>query len=239
MSGSWFGRGYKKLEDLELERQARQSSKFPRFFLKTNEERFCVFLDSDPFWFWEHQLNVDGDFRHWFTCSLGVEPCVLCDRGYTRIYSGAYTIIDLTPFTGKDGVERKYSKKLYVAGKKTLVRLKEKNERIIKKGDTLGIKGKVWRLKRLSDKSPRVGDEIEMERVFDPAKDAPGADLAPYDYEKILAPKKGEEIKALLGEHNVIDGVLKTQIDKKQAKEEVKGSGTTPPFEDDEEVIRY
>jgi hypothetical protein len=50
-----------------------------RFWMPPGSEKVLIFLDDEPFVFWEHNLKLNGSWRNWFTClaPMGME-CPLC-----------------------------------------------------------------------------------------------------------------------------------------------------------------
>ena len=59
-------------------------------------------------------MKINGNWRNWFTCRKDFDECPLCDDGQTASYVCAYTVIDHSKFTDKQGRERKNEKKLLI-----------------------------------------------------------------------------------------------------------------------------
>jgi len=208
MKGKWFGRGYD-----EADKAASSSAVFKRFFLKPGEERQIVFLDEEPFVFWEHNVMIDGDWRNFVTCLAGMEQCPCCERGISRYFIGAYSIIDMTGWTDRDGKQHKNEKRLLLAKRDNIKRLKRAKDRYS------GLTKAVFSVYRTSPKAFVIGDDWNFIRKMEDIKAELGIDPTPYDYEEEFQPKTREAIIALNPQPNIYSG---------------KGGGRRPPADDSE-----
>jgi hypothetical protein len=192
---SLFNRGYDDLEQIEKEIEAKRSSnKVHRFWMPVGKTTRIVFLDDKPPVYEEHNPQINGSWKHWFTCNkMFGEPCSHCEAGTYAYTAGAYTIIDGTEWVDKKGKTHKNEKKLFVAKIDTLKKLKQISA---KRG---GLRGCVFEVSRTGDKSPGTGDmfdfekklsEEELKKLFG-GQDGKGHE--PYNYDEVLAPKDAEE----------------------------------------------
>jgi len=175
-----------------------------RFWLPPNKTAKIVFLDKIGFFVKEHNFKRDGHFRNWETCisELSDEGCPLCEIGNKFNWVAVSTIIDLTPFTTKDGRVIKASKKLIVL-KGT------PRKKFLKRQANLGgdLTGHVFAVTRYGPKDPATGDDIEYIKKIDlnslKKVAPPDVDfeewIKPYDYKEIFKPKTAQELRRILG----------------------------------------
>lgn len=165
------------------------------FWLKEGNDnaRKVIFLDDPQVGFSQHGLKIGDNFES-VTC-LG-EGCAACAQNFYKTPAMPFTVLDLTPFTDKDGKERKYFKKVFLAkGKKVIEML---NARRDSNGGTLaGIKMKII---RSTDKDPACGNDFIVEGKVDISKlqvEKP-EDRKPFDYEQLYAPLTASQLEAKL-----------------------------------------
>lgn len=191
-------RGYGAVEKKEQESEEKQKSFVNRFYLKAGSEAKIVFLDDNPPVIEEHQLQINGDWRNWFTCKrLLNEPCIICEELKDNPYTvGFYTILDLTEYTIQKGARKgeviKNSVKLFTPKLKALNLIKRQSQ---KRG---GLELCVFDVYRSSADAFNVGDSFEFETkvTWDEIKQL-NADAAPFDYAEILEPKTDGELKRI------------------------------------------
>jgi hypothetical protein len=220
--GPSFGStGYDGVDDAQ--RQTDLGRKPKRFWLPKPEkgqrvpEREIIFLDENPFCFWEHQPMVNGQkWGNFFPCNQGVWPgdptCVMCqNRGIDRYYIGLYTIIDCTEFT----IEGKVFSNLrrILAAKLESIKLLRQKAITYK-----GLVGKRFLASRTSERSARIGNvfdymgDEQLER--DPQSglmrladrkfwwtNREGVQLAPepYNYQEVYAAETNANLASLIG----------------------------------------
>ena len=74
-------KGYDVFEEKERAAEEKQKSYVNRFWLPGDSNAKIVFLDDNPPIIEEHQLQIDGDWKNWFTCLRMVgEVCPICAR---------------------------------------------------------------------------------------------------------------------------------------------------------------
>lgn len=192
----WF---YQGEEGLKIKKQQdamvklRKEKLVSRFRLGANESAKIVFVDSEGFYCYEHNIAVGGKYGNYITCTQDFTGnCPLCEKKLVPTYTAYYTIIDTREFVKKDGTKVKNRKVLFPA-KKTMIflvdELRRKNN-----GNLVGI---VAEVKRYSEKGTNCGEYIEKIKKVD-IKKVFGEDATkPIDYLKVLAPPTKEELIAL------------------------------------------
>jgi len=206
--GNWYSTGddAEKRVAAELARQkhAREEAakdRVYRFWLPAEAKTLITFVDEFkhpegyplPFVFMEHQLQLNGNWKNWFTC-IG-EGCPLCANDNRPSLVAAYTIIDHTEWKSKKtGEVHKDELKLFMAKpaiKKLLL------NSVQKRGALRG-----WRVEVLRNtaESQNTGDSFDFEE-----RTEIGDDIQPYDYLKLFEPKPIEELEALFGGEAAVD----------------------------------
>jgi len=188
-------KGYDAFEEKEREVEEKQKTYVNRFWLPPDSTATIVFLDDNPPIIEEHQLQIDGDWRHWLTCLRMVgEPCPVCDTLDNKAYTvGFYTILDMSEWKDKSGKIHKNELKLFPAKFKTLQVLKRLSA---KRGSLEGCAFEVY---RSTSDAPNTGDVFDFERKL--TKDEIlelNPEAKPFDYAEILKPKEVGELLALL-----------------------------------------
>ena len=197
---AWFRTGSdgfrQKQHDDAVALTKRERSAF-RFYLKPDQEAVIVFVDSSPFFVYEHGFKTGNSFVN-VTCTKGIRPCAICDAGGERSRSSyvAYlTCIDTREFVKKDGTKAKNVKVLYPAKGSTIKILEDL---VKKRGDLSGL---AFRVKRYVQKEQSCGSTLEFVKKIK----LTGDNLKPLDYKKILAPPTDAEL-ANLGYHYSVMG---------------------------------
>lgn len=212
---SWYSTGEdaEKFADKKAEEQA--AEKVWRFWMKPGDSQYITFIDEDvhpsgfklPFVFMEHQLHLNGSWRNWFTCIQGMpvldeegnpvtdeegrqvkQVCPLCKGGDKPALVAAYSVIDHSEWTSKDGTVHKDERKLYVVKSKVLKVLRK----AAAKKD--GLRGWYVEVSRTDDMSPNTGDQFDFEKrgELDPK-------IVPADYLKEFEPKSYADLMAIIG----------------------------------------
>lgn len=192
-------RGYDNFEKKEKEYEEKQKSFVNRFWLPGEGSAKIVFLDDNPPIIEEHQLQINGDWRNWFTCLRIVgEACPICDVLDNKPYTvGFYTIIDTTEWTDKSGTTHKNELKLFAAKFKTLQILKRLS------GKRESLVGCVFDVFRSSSDAANTGDVFEYEgRLTKEQILKLNKDAKVFDYAKIIKPKSAAEIAAILNRNS-------------------------------------
>lgn len=188
-------KGYDAFAKKEEEYEERAKSFVNRLWLPADSSTRIVFLDDDPPIIEEHQVKIDGDWRHWFTCLriLG-EACPICDGTDNKPSTvGFYTVIDLAEWTDKRGGTHKNEVKLFPAKFKTLQVLKKLSS---KRGS---LEGAMFEVTRTSSDAPNTGDVFDYERKLTKAEILElNPDAKPFDYAEILKPRSAADILSAL-----------------------------------------
>jgi hypothetical protein len=141
--------------------------------------------------YYEHNLYLNGHWRNFYVCTGSEdEPCPICEEGKTPSMVAAFTVIDHTPYTDREGKEHKDQKMLLVA-KRTTQQVLEAVA--VKRGGLAGVTFDIMRVDE--DQSPAVGSMFDFIEKHDIEKVIKKYG-APYDYEKDLAYKTPEQLRA-------------------------------------------
>jgi hypothetical protein len=158
---SWYETGF---TGAEREAEKRELGGGPRrFWLRSGESREGVFIDDNPFCFWEHQYRVaDSKEPENTTCIIKIHnECPACNSSTVQKgeYTGHLTFVDCTGYVSKkDGKEHKFELVEFCPKTKVMNRLKAKKE---KKGSLIG---QLYNVTRTDEHSPNTGDDIEFIR---------------------------------------------------------------------------
>lgn len=206
--GAWYATGKEgeqrakaKQEELDREYNAPR-----RVWIKPGNEILVTFLDDAGFYFTEHNLYKNGRFGWCYTCLADYDNCPMCDAGFKPAPVCAFTVIDHSKFKSKKGKVYQNQKRLLVVKSRALEKLKDRRK------EAGGLKYKVVRLKRFSDKESVTGEDFMVKRAepwpikkllsFVPAdiknKDEIKKWLKPYDYMEIFKPFSAEKLRRLL-----------------------------------------
>jgi hypothetical protein len=153
-----------------------------RFFLKQGEERKILFVDGkldqpppngtgmlSPGRVYEHYIFYAGKHMN-LVCPHDNDPgaglnCPLCDSGDNNALINLLTAIDLTPYTTKEKKTIPFTRKLFAFKHNVFEML---NAYAQQYG---GLAGRVFKVKRVGEKSERVGDVfMPLGNVTDVAK---------------------------------------------------------------------
>jgi hypothetical protein len=216
---SWFlkGRaGMDKKHQLDKVAELRREKGFPRFYLKAtpgasgkdNKARI-VFLDSEGFFLYEHNLKLDGRWGNYFTCTKEIAPCPICTgTGDKPIYTCYYTVVDTRSFTRKDGTVSERRRVMFPAkgvAQDIIDKIRTKN-----KGSLTGL---VVDVERLGEKDPNCGRDFEVVTMksgaaarINPLKKFGAEQGVKVDYLKICQPPTESELIAA-GVQGTVDSV--------------------------------
>ncbi len=168
-----------------------------RFSVKKGERKRVLFLDNQAFTVQEATIKIGANRFDTYTSSMSPD-CPLFRASAMkkiRLQKGVYyTVLDLTPYKDKQGKDRKYSKKAFVArgtSAEILLRRMEEN------GGTLV--GKVVECFRDGEKSPACGNDFKVIQSVDLSK-LPPDDVKPYDFVNLLKPPHPSVLEAVLKE---------------------------------------
>lgn len=163
-----------------------------RFFCPVGETRELVIVDYDireAFFRFEHNLKDkrSGKWNVFCACINENANCPVCSVAERPSYFAMYlTVIDLTPYENKDGIEVPWSKKLLViksAQQKKITRLAEREGT---------LRGMILRMTRDGEKDASIGNDIEFEGFM--SEDDLLTYETVYEYEDSQGKKKEKEI---------------------------------------------
>lgn len=206
MSSEWYKKGEEGFETSRKIQEERAAQYGPnRFWLKVGSSAKVTFLDTEGFYFHEHDLQINGKWGNHFTCLKDFSECPLCDAGHRSGYVCAYTIIDHSEYETKNGGKVKNQKKLLIVRPAVINKLSRRRETL--EGNlTHGL----FLFTRDSKDECRTGEDIEFVKRLDPKdlvkfkpKDSKESDenwLKPFDYMKLFEPKPVEELRKLAGQ---------------------------------------
>jgi len=236
MADEWFDGGFKRAREVK---ESQDSGNFEfgnneksRFWVGVSDERKIIFLDDFswkvdrsgferdliPLLYNEHKIDLNTHPDSWKNCVYitadGNSPSVPAERGFRKVYMGAMTILDVTPYKDKETGEMKISprKKLFVAVPSALSILEAKKN---KKGN---LQGWQFSVARHEKRSPRVGNDFEAEKQFsieELRKEFPSINLDPLGftpeqaykfYTELLAPMPYENQQKLFSGCTPKDG---------------------------------
>lgn len=196
VKSNWFLRGkevFDKKKQLDIVAKARKERYIQRFFLKAGESAKIVFVDSEPFGIWEHNLRIDGKWGNFYTCCKEIQPCPICknfpeSRPTWTVY---FTVLDLRPYTKRDGQTVKFRKILYPAKGSTIAKIED----LLNKYGS--ISGLCFKVSRLTDDDSNCGRDFEYIGKVDIVKKFGKEYAIPIDYAKVLAFPNDEELEYL------------------------------------------
>jgi len=204
----WFNTGKRGEQKSEEIQEAMEKGHVLRFWLPAEKSAKVTFLDSEGFYFYEHNLFLRGKWNNHFTCRKDFDNCPLCDAGDTPSYVCAFTVIDHSKYISKKSKkEIKNTRKLMVLKPRAFNKLKKRRDGDKLKGD---LKYALFELSRTSSDECSTGEDFDFIKRLKPdelAKLCP-ADLKgderkvwgkPVDYVTEFAPKSADALSRLAG----------------------------------------
>jgi len=273
MAGEWFGGGFKRAREVK---EAQESGSFEfgnteksRFWVRVGDERQLVFLDDFewklvrgdaetmvvPCCHYEYKIDLANHPESWKNCiyitgsTTAGARCVPAERGFSRVYVGTMTVLDITPFKDKEsGEERVVPRKRLLVGVPSALSILE--AKMNKKGNL-----KLWQysVTRHEKRSPRIGNDFEAVKQWteeDLRKEFQNVNLDPLGftaeqaytfYEDLLKPLDVDQQEKLFNSCAPTDGWRAFKKDGKPARAPVAAGGGGAPSDDDEsdDVISY
>lgn len=181
-------------ETLDKEIEQQRAKTIYRMWLPPEGQARIVFLDSRPPIISEHQVQVNGDWRNWFTCVSDIHgDCPLCASGSRAETIGFFTIIDTTEFVDSRGETRSNERRLLGAKYTLLKNIKKLTKEY---GD---LRGMMFDVTRTSSKAVNTGDKWEyVGKLTEEELAELNENTEPAPYATITAPKTPDEIRAIL-----------------------------------------
>lgn len=198
----------KELERQKAKEEARknQVNKPYTFWMPDGDTREVCILDDEPYFFrYEHNLKDPrtGKFGLNILCKRDEDNCPICtESGKEGQYIMYLSVLDLKPYTNKDGVEVEFTRKLFAVKS-------QQQKKFIRRFEKDGtLRGAIYELSRDGAKSPVIGNDIEFLEFMDEEelseyertwKDRDGKrhteDCSqPFDYDEIMPDQSIDEI---------------------------------------------
>lgn len=214
MSGNdWFKRGQEGVDDVkdyEDDRASRASGVF-RLWIPAGGSTTFTFLDTEGFFFKEHNYYSRGSWLNWETCiqDIGEDDCPFCEANVRVYYECVFTVIDHARWESK-----KTPGKIITNTKKLLVLRSTARKKILRKKDQLdgSLTFAKFSTHRDDRKECSTGEDFEfIERLtreqvaamapseFMGQAITPEAWMRPFDYPKLFQPKSYNQLNRALG----------------------------------------
>lgn len=192
-------------------RKAQSNMPF-RVWVPPGDTKEVIVLDDKPdFFMYEHQIQ-NPRTKKWDTflgCTKAFDACPVCEEtGKESYYAMFLSVIDLTPYTDRQGKTHRFSRKLMMV--KNLSQQKKFIRRYEKDGT---LRGYMLELNRDSDKDPTIGGDIEFVEIMEEAdlvkykrkyKDREGKvhseDCSvPFVYEELFEEPDSDKLRSIVG----------------------------------------
>ena len=242
-----------EIEHQEQRRAARmaQANQPFRVWMPVGTEREVIIVDEQPNFFrYEHCLfdPTAGDRGKWnlfVGCTKEVDSCPVCvTTGKESYYAMYLTVIDLSPYTDRQGITQEFSRKLLV------VKSAQQRKFIRKYQQEGSLRGAIYLLIREGDKSPQIGSDQEFqeymeeddllayERQYSTQDGQTHTERChePYDYAELFPPVTSAELRAIVGGEPVPGSVEEQQQEFDQGDWDQEGEEDDIPFDADAEV---
>lgn len=172
-----------------------------RFQLKPGDKARVLFLADEMIGVHEHREQI-GKMWEYFTCSRD-KNCYFCGMGNKSGYAEYSTALDLTPYTAKDGTQKKYSRRAFRAAGTAIEVLNRKRQlkgqKELRDGkEVFTLTGFIVECFRDGDKSPSCGNDFEVTGDRQDLAKVPPEVNKLIDFEKMLAPVATHIIQAKL-----------------------------------------
>lgn len=211
MTQSWFSKGEEGAERAKQDEEDR-ANKFGAFrlWLPAGGSTEITFLDSEGFFFREHNFYHNKSWMNWETCiqDIGEEDCPFCEAGVKYFYECVFTVIDHSEYVSKR------TQKVVRDTKKLLVLRSTARKKVLRKKDQQDGDLTYCRfaVNRDSAQECSTGEDFDFlkratrEEVlqYAPTEYMGKAITAtewikPFDYMSIFQPKKAEQLRRILG----------------------------------------
>jgi hypothetical protein len=207
----WYKTGDAGSDQAEREDKINAGKGKPfRFWLKPGNSTEFTILDTEFFFYKEHNLYLNNNWMNWETCLTDIpdaDDCPLCensDLAFVSSYSyiAMLTIIDHSQYTTKRGNLIENSKKLLPL--KSLARNKMLKQKKRRDGNLVGCR---YEASRYTPKENSTGSDFEFVKQvsleelhqFAPQGADPVEWVKPFDYAKLFQPKSARELRQLIG----------------------------------------
>lgn len=210
---SWYQKGeegQKAVKDFEDDRASKIGGAY-RLWIPPGGSAEFTFLDTEGFFFKEHNYYHQKSWMNWETCiqDIGEEDCPFCDAGIRVYYECVFSIVDHSEFESK-----KNPGKIISNTKKLLVLRSTARKKILRKRDQQDGNLKYVRMSTHRDDSKECSTGEDFEIIQRYTKEemmamaptefmgqaiTPESWLEPFDYIKIFQPKTAAQLERIIG----------------------------------------
>jgi hypothetical protein len=210
---TWYQKGSEGAEavkDFEDDRASKFGGAY-RLWIPAGGHTEFTFLDTEGFFFKEHNYYHNRSWMNWETClqDIGEEDCPFCEAGIRVYYECVFTVVDHAEYESK-----KTPGKIISNTKKLLVLRSTARKKILRKRDQQSGDLTYVRMSTHRDdaKECSTGEDFEIiktqtkEEVLAMAPTewmgqaiAPETWAQPFEYVKIFQPKKAKQLERILG----------------------------------------
>lgn len=209
---SWFKTGDQGAEAAKHDEEDRaKSSGAYRLWLPAGGSTQFTFLDSEGFFFKEHNYFYQNSWQNWETCiqDIGNEDCPFCEAGLNYYYECVFTIIDHAEYYSK-----KHEKQMKDVKKLLVLRSTARKKVLRKKEHTCqgDLKFCKFETHRDDKKECSTGEDFDyiqrlsQEEVMAMAPRewagqpiSPTDWIKPFDYAKLFQPRNADSLRRILG----------------------------------------
>lgn len=243
----WYQKGTEGAEavkDFEEDRASKLGGAY-RLWIPAGGSTEFTFLDTEGFFFKEHNYYSNRSWMNWETClqDIGVEDCPFCEAGIRVYYECVFSIIDHAEYESKKkpGTIIRNTKKLLVL--RSTARKKILRKRDQQQGNLLYVR---MSTNRDDSKECSTGEDFEIiktqtrEEVMAYAPTeymgqaiTPEAWIEPFDYVKLFNPKTAAQLSRIIGRVDPVgagDGPSRSApVEPKSEGEESSSDGSAAP----------
>lgn len=152
-----------EIDEASKRREIAEKGRGPlRFFVPVGETKEIIVLDDSPdFFIYEHNIQnpTTGKWGLTVPCIKTQDNCPICENIQESYYALFLSVLDLTPFTSKDGTTHEFSRKLMPVkyGQQS------KFNRLYQKKGT--IRGALFTCSRDRKTDAAIGSDIDFEEM--------------------------------------------------------------------------
>lgn len=210
---SWYQKGEEgkqAVKDFEEDRASKLGGAY-RLWIPAGGSTEFTFLDTEGFFFKEHNYYHNRSWMNWETCiqDIGEEDCPFCEQAIRVYYECVFSVIDHAEYESKKNPGRiiRNTKKLLVlrsTARKKILRKRDQHD-----GDLTYVRMSTH---RDDAKECSTGEDFEIVNTYTKQEVmamapteymgkaiTPEAWIEPFDYVKIFAPKKASQLDRILG----------------------------------------
>jgi hypothetical protein len=209
----WYSKGEEgkqAVSDFEDERASKLGGAY-RLWIPAGGSTQFTFLDTEGFFFKEHNYFHNRSWMNWETClqDIGEEDCPFCEAGIRVYYECVFSVIDHAEYESK-----KNPGKIIRNTKKLLVLRSTARKKILRKRDQQEGDLRYVRMSTNRDDSKEcsTGEDFEIVKsqtkaevlAYAPTEYmgqaiTPEAWIEPFDYIKLFQPKKAAALERIIG----------------------------------------